>query len=402
MDQTISENVTPGRAEEVLSLFPELEKDLDLLSYGTGTLPDQEIETLVEGGRVSGSPPIEPGQIQPASLDLRLGPVAYRVQASFLPGKQVTVESRLPRVVMTRLDLARPTLFEKGCVYIVPLIEQLRLPHDVAAKANPRSTTGRLDVFTRLIADYATEFERVPHGYAGKLYAEILPRTFSVVLREGVSLNQLRFVRGKPSPADAHLARLDERDPLVYDREGDPLSPDISKGLRLSVDLRRSDERSIVGFKAKPVAPALEFDRREAYDPHDYWDPVFSSDEGALVLNPGDFYILSSRERVSIPPEAAAELVPYDPAMGEFRIHYAGFFDPGFGYGNSELRGAAAVLEVRSHGVPFLLEHRQVVGRLIFERLTARPRKLYGAASGSSYQGQGLLLGKQFMKRQTW
>lgn len=399
-DRTVADQVIPGRAEEVLSLFPELEKDLGLLSYGTGALPCQEIESLVEAGRIGGPEPIDPKQIQPASLDLRLGPTAYRVQASFLPGGDATVESKLERVAMARMDLTRPVLFEKGCVYIVPLLEELRLPYDIAGKANPRSTTGRLDIFTRLIADRATEFERVPHGYRGRLYAEVFPRTFSVVLQEGVSLNQLRFVRGTPPPADAHIERLGRRDPLVYDREGSPLEPRISKGLRISIDLRGEGKGSVVGFKAKTVAPAIEFDRRDAYDPARYWDPVYGDEEGALVLNPGEFYILASRERVSVPPDAAAELVPYDPAMGEFRIHYAGFFDPGFGYGDGEddVRGAAAVLEVRSHGVPYLLEHGQVVGRLVFERLTARPTRLYGRASGSSYQGQSLLLSKQFTR----
>lgn len=401
-DPTVEEGLAAAGAEEALSLFPELEKDLDYLSFRTGTLPCQEIESLIEAGKIVSAKPIEPDQVQPASFDLRLGPVAYRVQASFLPGERASVESKLRKVAMTELDLTRPALFERGCVYIVPLLEELRLPADVSGKANPRSTTGRLDIFTRLITDCASEFERVPHGYRGRLYAEILPRTFSIVLREGISLNQLRFVRGKPLHADAHLARLGEREALVYDRHGTPLTPRIYKGLRVSIDLKGSGGRGVVGFKAKPVAPAIEFDRRDFYDPAEYWDPVFDKDDGALVLSPGDFYILVSGERVSVPPDAAAEMVPYDPAMGEFRIHYAGFFDPGFGYGESDVKGAAAVLEVRSHGVPFLLEHGQVVGRLVFERLAARPSRLYGLTSGSSYQGQGLLLSKQFLRSASW
>lgn len=385
-----------GSPDEVLSLFPELERDLESLSYRTGTLPSQDIENLIAGGRIGASVPITERQIQPASLDLRLGPVAYRAQASVLPGERSTVESKLRRTLMTELDITRPTPFEKGCVYIVPLLEELRLPSVIWGKANPRSTTGRLDILTRLITDYSTEFERVSPGYRGRLYAEIFPRTFNVVLSEGVSLNQLRFLRGTPTPADSHLARASETQPLVYDPEGTPLPPRISKGLLLSIDLKGRDRSSVVGYKAKDVAPAIDYAKVDHYDPLEFWDPLYSGQQRGIVLNPGEFYILASKEWVSVPPHFAAEMVPYDPSMGEFRVHYAGFFDPGFGYGSA--RGAAAVLEVRSHGVPFLLEDEQVVGRLVFERLAAPPRKLYGTASGSSYQGQGLLLSKQFRR----
>lgn len=381
----------------VLSLFPELDKDLRDLSYTTGTLPSQDIENLIEGGNISAGRPITEDQIQPSSLDLRLGPVAYRVRAGFLPGDRSTVESKLDTVFMSEIEITRPTLFEKNCVYIVPLLEELRLPRDISAKANPRSTTGRLDVFTRLITDYGTEFERVPHGFKGKLYAEVLPRTFGVLLQEGVSLNQLRFVRGSPLPADAHLTRLSEEGTLVYTQDGSPVEPRIAKGLRISIHLG-GDGDGIIGYKAKSVAPAIDFSKTDYYDPEDFWDPVHAGKQKSIVLNPGDFYLLGSTERVSVPPDAAAEMVPYDPAMGEFRIHYAGFFDPGFGYGGGDVKGATAVLEVRSHGVPFLIEDGQVVGRLIYERLLARPRKIYGAEAGSSYQYQGLLLSRQFKR----
>ncbi len=391
-------DISAPSSSGVLSLFPELDKDLRDLSYTTGTLPAQDIEALIEAANILGARPIAEDQIQPSSLDLRLGPVAYRVQAGYLPGERSTVEAKLDKVLMSEIDITRPTLFERNCVYIVPLLEELRLPHDISAKANPRSTTGRLDIFTRLIADYGTEFERVPHGYKGKLYAEILPRTFGVILQQGLSLNQLRFVRGSPLPADAHLTRLSEEGTLVYSQDGTPVEPRIAKGLRISINLCGDSGAGIIGFKAKNVTPAIDFAVRDCYDPDDFWDPVYAGKHKSIVLNPGDFYIFGSQERVSVPPDAAAEMVPYDPAMGEFRIHYAGFFDPGFGYGGTDVKGATAVLEVRSHGVPFLIEDGQVVGRLIYERLLAPPKKIYGTASGSSYQYQGLLLSRQFKR----
>lgn len=380
------------------SLFPELERDLQSLSYTTGILPSQKIRELIENGRLSTPAPIEDGQIQPSSLDLRLGPVGYRMQASFLPGPNATVESRIKDLAMTRIDLTQPTVFEKGCVYLVPLMEHLNLTSEFSAKANPKSTTGRLDIFTRLICDGGTEFERVPPGYNGTLYAEVVPRTFTVLVQAGVKLNQLRFIRGCPPPSDTTLQELDAQETLVYGEGDQPGEALINRGLMVSLNLQGCPEDKIIGYRAKQNTPAIDLLKKDYYDPDEFWEPIMAPRNRRIILNPDDFYILLSKEKVRIPPAYAAEMVAYDPSMGEFRIHYAGFFDPGFGYGASDVKGSHAVLEVRSHEVPFLIEDGQVVGRLIYERLLAHSDKIYGMGIGSSYQGQGLALSKQFKR----
>jgi dCTP deaminase len=383
-------------SDQIQSLFPELEQDLK--SFTTGILPSQRIKELAASGRISGINKIEEEQIQPSSLDLRLGPIAYRVQASFLPGPNSTVESKVKELTMTEVDLRRPTVFEKGCVYIVPLMEQLNLPSDISAKANPKSSTGRLDIFTRMICDHGKEFERIPEGYKGKLYAEVVPRTFTVIVCEGVKLNQVRFVRGCPPPSDTKLQELDKEKTLVYDEEDCPKDPEIYKGLRISINLQGDKERNIIGYRAKKNAPAIDLSKINYYEPDAFWDEIPAPHSKEIILNPDDFHILVSKEKVRIPHNYAAEMVAYDPSIGEFRIHYAGFFDPGFGYGSSDIKGTCAVLEVRSHEVPFLIEDGQIVGRLIYERLLAKPDKIYGMNIGSSYQSQGLALSKQFKR----
>ena len=388
---------------EAASLFPELEQNSDR-RFTTGVLPTQKLREMVAAGRIRvtpGAEPIQEFQYQPASIDLRLGPVAYRVQASFLPGTNSTVESKLRDLKMNELDLTRPAIFEQGCVYVVQLAEELFLTADLSARANPKSTTGRLDIFTRLITDYGDEFEKVPKGYKGKLYVEVVPRTFTVILRQGMRLNQIRLIRGNPRSYESEyrLGGIDQKNPLIYE-EDSVAKAQIAGGLRISIDLQgadpsRSDE--IIGFRAKKHAPVVDLSKVNHYPVEDFWEPLWSAPRNKLILNPDDFYILASRERVSIPPDYAAEMVAYDPAMGEFRVHYAGFFDPGFGYGASnDVRGTHAVLEVRSHEVPFVLEHGQTVGRLIYEQLTAVPDKIYGPKIGSSYQYQRLSLSKQF------
>jgi len=380
------------------TLFPELERDLQSLSFTTGILPSQRISELIAQGRVSTAIPIDDDQIQPSSLDLRLGPVGYRMQASFLPGPKATVESRIKDLAMTKIDLTRPTVFEKGCVYLVPLMEQLNLTSELSAKANPKSTTGRLDIFTRLICDGGTEFERVPEGYKGTLYAEVVPRTFTIIVQAGVKLNQLRFVRGCPPPSDTTLQELDEQETLVYGAGDLPAEAQINRGLMVSLNLQGDPEHRLIGYRARQNTPAIDLLQKDHYDPEDFWDPMYEPRSRRIILNPDDFYILLSKEKVRIPPAFAAEMVAYDPSMGEFRIHYAGFFDPGFGYGASDVKGSHAVLEVRSHEVPFLIEDGQIVGRLIYERLLAHSDKIYGMGIGSSYQGQGLALSKQFKR----
>jgi dCTP deaminase len=382
--------------ERVPDLFPELGEDLQSFSHPTGILPSQKIRELVENGNVSATSKIEEDQIQPASIDLRLGPVAYRVRASFLPGPTSTVESKIRDLVMTEVDLTRPTVFEKGCVYIVPLKEALHLPHNISAKANPKSSTGRLDIFTRLICDYGKEFERAFEGYKGKLYAEVVPRTFTVILREGVRLNQLRLVRGSSQSSDAKLRKLDEQETLVYVEDGVPKEAMIDEGLRVSVNLQGEGDRGIIGYKARKNAPAVDLTKINYYALEDFWEAIPAPVSSTVILNPDDFHILISKQKVRIPHHYAAEMVAYDPSIGEFRIHYAGFFDPGFGYGSRDIEGTPAVLEVRSHEVPFLIEHDQVVGRLIYECLLAKPDKIYGSGIGSSYQRQGLTLSKHF------
>jgi len=382
------------------SLFPELEKDLRAITgaHSTGILPSQEIERLISSGRIFSDQGIDPAQVQPASLDLRLGKVAYRVRASFLPGERATVESKIDKYRMHELDLAHPAALERGCVYIVPLMEELSLPAEIWGKANPKSTTGRLDIFTRLITDFGTEFDGVPEGHKGKLYLEIVPRTFSVLVQAGFRLSQLRLLRGNPPASDSALDALDRSEQLVFLDGTGAVSAQIERGLWLSIDLHGSPDSEIVGYRAKRHTPLIDLSKTDFYEPLDFWDPVRRPQDGALVLDPDEFYILASKERIRVPPSFSASMVAYDPSVGEFRIHYAGFFDPGFGYGDDGVTGAKAVLEVRSHEVPFLLEDRQVVGSLVYERLLDKPTKIYGKGIGSSYQSQGLMLSKQFRR----
>ncbi len=355
---------------------------------GRGVLASQQIEALIAGGAIQADSPVLPAQIQPASLDLRLGTVAYRVRASFLAGHGAKVSDRLAQFEMHRVDLAGGAVLEKGCVYVVPLMERLALPEGLEAAANAKSSTGRLDLLTRTITDGGTEFDRIGAGYDGPLYAEICPRSFSVLVRPGMRLNQLRFRSGKSVLEDDELRALHEAQTLV---DGTAV---ISGGLGFSVDLRPRDT-DLVGYRAKPHAGVVDLDRVGGYDPADYWEEIRTT-EGRIILDPGAFYILVSREAVHIPPEYAAEMVPYMAMVGEFRVHYAGFFDPGFGHGAAGGAGSRGVLEMRCHEAPFVLEHGQVVGRLVYERMTEPPRQLYGTGIASNYQGQGLKLSKHF------
>ena len=365
----------------------------------TGILPSQFIRHLVSSGRIRSAQPISDEQIQPASIDLRLGSRAYRVRASFLPGKNATVEAKLQSLALAELDLSCEQIFEPGCVYIVALMEELALGEDISAKANPKSTTGRLDIFIRLLVDSGEEFERIPRGYQGKLYAEIVSRTFPIAVREGMRLNQLRFIRGRERMSDKMLASLDRQEGLVYnDDEPTAVKAHIQQGLWIRLDLRGDREDEVVAFKAKRNAPVIHLNKVDFYEGEDFWEPIRSRAGRGVLLDPGDFYLLASKEKIRVPPSVAAEMVPFDPLVGEFRIHYAGFFDPGFGYGSSDIRGTKAVLEVRAHEVPILMEDNQKVGRLIYSELMAVPDKVYGPSIGSSYQQQGLTLSKQFKK----
>lgn len=388
-----------------MTLFSDLHDEVAETSRIEGMLPSQEIRELIASGHIRSFPEITEQQIQPASLDLRLGDVGYRVRASFVP-RQSTVEGKIAELglSMARVDLTRTTVFEKRCVYIVPLLEELHLPADIWAKANPKSSTGRLDIFTRLITNCGEDFERVQAGYKGKLYAEIAPRTFSVILRAGMTLNQLRFLRGNPKLSNAATAKIEKdarrrAEALVYEGEGIPSRARIAKeSVRLSANLRGSSPAEVVAYKAKKNAPVIDLANVNHYAPEEFWDAAVDPGPKGLILEPADFYILASKERVSVPPEFAAEMVSMDPEIGEFRIHYAGFFDPGFGYGAGDVRGTRAVLEVRAHEVPFLIEHGQEVGLLRYYPLRSLPDKIYGTEIGSSYQSQGLALSKHFKR----
>jgi dCTP deaminase len=353
----------------------------------TGVLPDQALRAMIAAGAIAADPAIIAAQIQPASLDLRLGTVAYRVRASFLAGHGRTVAERLAEFEMHRVDLSGGAVLEKGCVYVIPLMERLALPDGITAVANAKSSTGRLDLLTRTITDGGAEFDRIPEGYAGPLYAEVCPRSFSVLVRAGQRLNQIRFRDGQAVLDDVALAALHAADPLVT---GDAV---ISEGLGFSVDLRLPG--GLQGYRAKPHAGVIDLDRIGHYPAGDFWEEV-RTEQGRIILDPGAFYILVSREAVTIPPDYAAEMAPYLAMVGEFRVHYAGFFDPGFGHRDAGGVGSRGVLEVRCHEAPFVLEHGQVVGRLVYERMAARPETLYGAGIASNYQGQGLKLAKQF------
>jgi dCTP deaminase len=354
----------------------------------SGVLPSQKIRTLIADGAIRADIPVTPAQIQPSSLDLRLGNIAYRVRASFLAGGGRTVDERLDEFEMHRIDLSKGAVLEKGCVYVVPLMESLKLPQGVQAVANAKSSTGRLDLLTRTITDGGVEFDRIAPGYDGPLYAEICPRSFSVLVRPGMRLNQIRFREGQAALSDADLRALHEASPLV---SGEAL---IADGLGFSVDLA-PEKGTLVGYRAKPHTGVIDLDLIGHYAPEDYWEPIHTSD-GRIILDPGAFYILVSREAVTIPPECAAEMAPYLAMVGEFRVHYAGFFDPGFGHDAAGGKGSRGVLEVRCHEAPFVLEHGQVVGRLVYERMTETPDMLYGREIASNYQGQGLKLSKHF------
>ena len=353
-----------------------------------GVLPDTEIKALIAQGAISLSAPLAEGQIQPASLDLRLGAVAYRVRASFLTGKGRRVAERLPEFEMHRMDLSEGAVLERGAVYLIPLMEGLDMPAGITAVANAKSSTGRLDLLTRVITDEGVEFDRITEGYQGPLFAEVCPRSFSVLVRAGQRLNQIRFRRGQATLTDFELRALHAEEALV---SGEAV---IDQGLGFSVDLR-PETGTLVGYRAKPHSGVVDLDRIAHYPAAEFWEEVHAT-HGQIILDPGAFYILVSREAVTIPPDCAAEMAPYLAMVGEFRVHYAGFFDPGFGHGAAGGEGSRGVLEVRCHEAPFVLEHGQVVGRLVYERMSARPERLYGADLKSNYQGQGLKLAKQF------
>ena len=351
-----------------------------------GVLCAEMIAGLINAGAVAGA---DASRLQPASIDLTLGSRAWRARASFLPSRARTVADRLKDgLAMQAIDLSAGAVFERGCVYLVELNERLALPPDLCGAANPKSSTGRIDVFVRLVTDHGAAFDEIAVGYCGPLYAEISPRTFSIKARAGSSLNQLRVKRGRCRLDDAGLKALHEASPLV---DG---AADIDGGLGLCVSL--SGAADIIGWRARRHAGLIDVDEIAALDPNDFFEALQPQKGGFLILDPDEFYILASREALVIPPDYAAEMTPISPGLGEFRVHYAGFFDPGFGWSQSGSNGSRAVLEVRSRETPFVLEDGQLVARLVYEKMAARPERLYGAAVQSNYQGQGLKLSKHF------
>jgi dCTP deaminase len=378
-------------------LFPRLAREGDEATHpATGILPYQTIAGMVRSRVIMAVPDILNDQIQPASLDLRLGRNAYRVRASFLPGQDATVMMKIKQMDgLPPLDLHGGAVLEKGCVYVIPLLEHLKLPNDVRGAANPKSSTGRLDVLTRLITDYGVAFDKVPVGYEGPLYVEVAPATFSVVVREGSCLNQLRLQRGSARVSKEKLIKLHDEGQIIQVADGQKLPIENEDFVPLTVDLRGIGRAGCtIGYRAKKHTDKIDIGKSAGYDPDQFWERLEYHSEESLVLDPDEFYILATCEEVGVPTDFAAEMSPYYPGSGEYRVHYAGFFDPGFGWAG-KAGGSRAVLEVRSY-VPFMLEHGQTVGWLRYMRMMSPPERTYGEGLRSNYQNQGLALSKHF------
>ncbi len=359
--------------------------------WPSGVFSKDLIEKLIDNGSIRLAKALDEDQIQPASLDLRLGDKAYRIRASFLPGPEFSVSERIKELKLHEIDLSEGAVLERGCVYLVPLLESLDLPQDVSASTNPKSSTGRLDIFTRIIGDRAQGFDILPKAYSGPLYIEISPRTFPILVRKGSRLSQIRFRVGNNLLTISEHKELHEKQTLVFNP-----NIEVGEGVALSIDLKGEERGGLIGFRSKRHSSVIDIDKKGALEVLDFWDPLYANNNNELILDPEEFYILVSRESVHVPPDYAAEMVPFDPMVGEFRVHYAGFFDPGFGHSAAGGAGSHAVLEVRSREVPFLLGHGQIIGRLLYERMAKRPKILYGADLGSNYQAQKLKLSKHF------
>ena len=365
-----------------------------------GVLPSQSLrEAVAREWMLAGAWRIPPESVQPASVDLRLGERAWALRCSFLPDSDSTVEEKIADLAFEQIDLRDGATLERDRPYLVPLIEELRLPEDVRAKANPKSSTGRLDVFTRVLTDRSHRFDEIAAGYRGKLYLEVVPRTFAIRVKTGLALNQVRLVRGDSRLSDEELIALHRDHPLLY-LDSRPLAESelsLGDGLFLSLDVSGSAD-SVVGYRAKKNSLPIDLTRVGVLNWRDYWEPVHPERGGRIVLEPEIFYLLLSAEGVRVPPSYAAEMLAYDPTAGELRTHYAGFFDPGFGHSRDGASvGSRAALEVRARDVSFMVEHRQPVCKLAFERMAEEPDVLYGEDVGSNYQGQQTMLSKHFL-----
>lgn len=376
-----------------------------------GILPDKHLKQLIADGAVSSETPIHDHQIQPASLDLRLGAKAYRLLSSFLPERsEISARLSVPELyqsdlVMYEMDLTEGAILEKGHVYLVPLQESLALPPTIRGRANPKSSTGRLDVFTRVITDLNVGFDEIRPGYHGPLYLEIVPRSFTIRVQTGLALNQLRLIAGRPTVSDSQLKSLHQSARLLHHNEdhstGDrPVATRdvrIDQGIFLRIDLKGEDTgHNIVGYRAKRNSHIIDLAKIGHYAAVDYWEPLYRHTNDTLLLEPEEFYILASKERIHVPAGYAAEMVAYEAACGELRTHYAGFFDPGFGSGTSPRKGTQVVLEVRPHDVPFLIHDGQTFFKVLYEKMLDTPDEVYGSTIGSNYHQQGLTLSKHF------
>jgi dCTP deaminase len=381
---------------------PELAGVTEHLEGSTGVLPSQQLrDAVAREWMVAGAWRIPPESVQPASIDLRLGDYGWALRCSFLPDSNSTVEQKIEDLAFEKLDLRDGATLERDRPYLVPLIEQLRLPAEIRAKANPKSSTGRLDVFTRVLTDRNHRFDEIAAGYRGKLYLEIVPRSFAIRVKTGLALNQVRLISGDARLSDEELLALHQHCPLLY-LDSHPVRKSelsLADGLFLSLDVSASAD-TIVGYRAKKNSLPIDLTQVGALKWQDYWDPVYPEKGRRIVLEPEVFYLLLSAEGVSIPPSYAAEMLAYDPTAGELRTHYAGFFDPGFGYSKRrQAHASRAALEVRARDVSFMVEHRQPVCKLAFERMAGDPDVLYGEDVGSNYQGQQTMLSKHFVEQ---
>lgn len=374
-------------------LLPNLE---ELPERKSGIWPSQRIWAAVELKQIRGEDRVTREQIQPASLDLRLGGIAHRIPASFLPGRNTKVKDKVDFLSEERVSIENGAILRKGNVYIVQLQETLDLKKRMSGFSNPKSSTGRLDVFCRVITDYGTEFDTIHERYTGPLWLEIVPRSFDVKVYRGTRLAQVRLRQGTPPSSDTFVRKLNEALKIV--RGGDRLD-DIKDGaIALSVDAIGEPVSGLIGYKAKTTAEYIDVEKINYYDPDFFWERIYRKEGRGIILETNDFHILATKERVALPENYAADMVAYDTLVGEFRAHYAGFFDPGFGYAGGEAQGTKIVLEIRSHEVPFIIEDGQNVGRVVVERLEEPTDKPYGSDIGSSYQHQGLTLSKQFKR----
>ncbi len=328
---------------------------------------------------------IDQNQIQPASLDLSLSEECYEIKHSFLSHK-TTVRRKLKDLIIKKINLNKEFIFKKDKTYIVKLNESLNLKNNIFGHCNPKSSTGRLDIFCRTIVDFAEEYEKIPNNYQGEIFLEITSRSFDVAFKKGNCLNQLRLIMGNQYYlSDEQLKKIKTKLKITNFKKN---TLKINNGVKISVDLSNS---KTIAYVAKNNTPVLKFSKIKSHKINDFWKAIKNIDN-SLLIEKNKFYILKSKEKVIIPDNLAGEMIPYDTGIGDFRAHYAGFFDPGFGMPN----GTYAVLEVKTNEIPFLLEDGQTIARIKYEKLNKNSNIVYGKDIKSNYQNQGLKLSKHF------